>query len=100
MIEFLFVGLLQAAAGDPQVVTETPAAPVEAPQATATQEVPDSVQRRRDRSRITCRDRAVIGSRMSNRVCMSQAEEEQMERDTQAEAHRMQRSGAWNGVMQ
>lgn len=97
MIDLLFVALFQAAAADPAPqATPAPAANAQ-PVAAEEEAVPESVQRRRDRSRITCRDQANIGSRMSNRVCMSDIDREAQRRETQRIADEMHHSGALDG---
>lgn len=85
-MEFLFVAMLQTVAGQPSA---TPNADL----ATAEQAVPDSVQRRRARDVVRCRNQTVTGSRMGSRVCLSQAEEEAMQRETQRIADEMHRPG-------
>ncbi len=84
MIEFLFVAMLQAAAGDPQHAVTAEA---------AASSVPDSVRARRERHRIRCRDQVVLGSRMGHRVCMSQADEDAMREESQRIAEEMHRPG-------
>ena len=93
MFDLLFVALVQAAGGSATNVIQV------APPAHVRANEPDSVRERRERHALRCRDRVVTGSRIGNRVCMSQAEEEQMQRDTQDIAHRMQRSGPWDGTL-
>lgn len=91
MIEMIFIGVFQAASGDPhaellsyeQPVMATPIAPADRL----------SAQQRRARHAIRCRDEALIGSRIGQRVCYSRADEEQWQRDSQAIADRIHRGG-------
>ncbi|MGE0596940.1 MAG: hypothetical protein AB7P07_11260 [Hyphomonadaceae bacterium] len=96
MLDLLVVAILQAAAGPPSEQAEAPAAMAVAP---PVEEEADSVRERRERHALRCRDRQVMGSRIQQRVCMSRAEEEQQQRDSQDIAHRMHRSGPWDGTL-
>jgi hypothetical protein len=87
MIEFLFITMLQVAAGEPQASAPAPEAVV------GEQDVPESVRERRARHQIRCRDQTVLGSRIGHRVCMSRADEEAMREETQRIADEMHRSG-------
>jgi hypothetical protein len=89
MIDFLFIAVLQAAAGDPQVGERGSIA------AQAEDTTPESVRERRERHRLRCRDETVLGSRISQRVCMSRAQREEIERESRAIADKMQ-GGAWD----
>ena len=99
MIDLLFVALFQAAAGEPQAEPAPAPAPqaVQPPQAQPAQQASDALRRRRERERITCRDQAVLGSRMSNRVCMSEIDREAIQQETQRIAEEMHHSGAVDG---
>ncbi len=86
MFEFLFVSMLQTAAGAPLI---EPAAPAEVMIEDA---IPESVLRRRDRQLLRCRDRAIPGTRIGNRVCMSNADLSRQREDTRAMTDTMHRS--------
>lgn len=94
MIDLLFVTLFQAAAGAPQ---EPAPAATPQPEVQVTQEEPESVRRRRERQRITCETQAVLGSRMGQRVCLSEADRAAIRAETQRIAEEMHHSGARDG---
>ncbi len=87
MLDVLFVILAQAAAGPPaEPAHQTPPVQEEhtAPAApTATSED--------DRNRRRCRIEPTIGSRMGRQVCLSQAEEQALEREGRALLERSMR---------
>ncbi|MGE0596941.1 MAG: hypothetical protein AB7P07_11265 [Hyphomonadaceae bacterium] len=95
MIELIFIGVFQAASGDPQAELSPFDVPVMAQPVAAADRL--SAQERRQRHAIRCRDRIVVGSRIGHRVCYSRADEEQWQRDSQDIAHRMHRGAQQQG---
>ncbi|MGE0596938.1 MAG: hypothetical protein AB7P07_11250 [Hyphomonadaceae bacterium] len=88
MLDLIFVAVFQAAAGTPQPAAEA---------AAATAVESESVRERRERHALRCRDRTVMGTRIQQRVCMSRAQEEDMQRTSRDIAEEMHRSGPLRG---
>lgn len=90
MMSLIFVALMQAAAGEPAPAPqETSPAPVTEPAAPAA--APADTQERSDRHRRRCRVQTVTGSRLGARVCLSPAEEEELERAAEEMLNDIQR---------
>lgn len=85
MFEFLFVTMLQTAAGAPLLDAPAPA------EVAALEPLPESVLERRNRHQIRCRERMIVGTRIGNRVCMSDADIDKARDDTRNLADSMQR---------
>lgn len=77
MLELLFIGLYQVAAGEPA----TPTAPQSQHVTQIGSNADTGVQRVRERNRRRCTVDTVTGSRLGARVCQSQAEYEALERE-------------------
>jgi hypothetical protein len=78
MIDIIAVALLQATMGEPQ---QAPAAET-APAAEAAQaETDETTTRREERRRRRCRMAVMTGSRIPDRACSSQAQEDEWEMD-------------------
>jgi hypothetical protein len=81
MIAIVFAAALMAAApaaGDQAAAAAAPAKPAKGAKA--------------DKSELVCKKEAVIGSRMKQRVCLSQAEWDQREIDAKADLDAAQRN--------
>jgi hypothetical protein len=81
MLELIFIALYQAAAGAPAETADqsTPTQPVTTIASSAQTELERSRQRVRDQHTRRCRFETTTGSRLGARVCMTQAEREQLE---------------------
>lgn len=76
MLPLLFIALYQVVGG-------APATPPPAPTTEQTAEEAAPADRLAERNHRRCRVQAVTGSRLGSRVCLSQAEEELLEREAQ-----------------
>ncbi len=86
MIDFLFIALLQSVAGEPaQPVEQAPATteqPAEQQQAAPAEEPPE---------RTRCRTERLVGSRMGQRVCTTEAQDRALREDARQSTDRAQR---------
>lgn len=87
MFELVFAMMLQTPGGVPEMIE----APVPA-EVAAAESLPESVLRRRERHQLRCRDRALPGTRINNRVCMSTADLDRQREETRAIADSAHRS--------
>ena len=90
MIDLIFVALMQAAAGDPT----TP--PATAAQTAPAQQTTQQTGAQADRHALRCHREPIIGTRISRRVCLSDAERQQIENDSREQLQQMQRTGGTN----
>jgi hypothetical protein len=79
MLGFIVVVLSQAALGPPAAPPEEPVAEQATSQTTRTAEEQSEFERRHTRR---CRVETTTGSRLGARVCMTQAQREELETDT------------------
>jgi len=85
MIDLIFVALLQAAAGDPaQPSQEQTSAPAATSQAAAEQTPPS------DDGEVRCRREAITGTRLTQRVCRTAAEQQRIEDESRDMLQRQQ----------
>ncbi|MGE0596937.1 MAG: hypothetical protein AB7P07_11245 [Hyphomonadaceae bacterium] len=93
MLATLAFAIFQAAAGAP-ADQPPPAQQVQVAPAVAAES--DSVQERRERHALRCRNRPVMGTRIQQRVCMSRADEEEQARISREAAESFQRGGPYD----
>lgn len=87
MIDFLFVALLQAAAGDPATATTTP--PTE--QTTPTDQNAETTGEEARPTRRRCRSREMTGTRLSGVMVCRRGQEDVQDQDTRETLHDLQR---------
>lgn len=97
MLDLLFVGLMQAAMGDPQqpaAAGSPPAAESPAP-APATTEQPQEEQSQE--RQVRCRTQAYAGSRLGQRRCSSRSDDDRNARDARQQLEQFQRPSPLSG---
>lgn len=87
MIDFILISLLQAAAGDPGQPAQPPAPPAATESAAARVQAQDETA---PEDRVRCRREAVLGTRMTRRVCTTERQDREMEREARDLANRAQ----------
>lgn len=82
MMSLVFAAALMAAAADPGQAAQT--SPTAAASATPTKAA------KADKNEMVCKREPVLGSRMKERVCMTQADWDQRKADSRADVERSQ----------
>ena len=94
MLDLVLIALFQAAAGDPAAApapAEAPAATEPAPQPAA--QTPDTA----DATRMHCYREIITGTRLTRRVCRSEADLRLQDEETRRTMHQIQRPQPLNG---
>jgi hypothetical protein len=91
MFDLILVALLQAMSGDPAQPAETSPQASEAAAATPQTEAPRQQATRADN--VRCRREPILGSRTSQRVCTTAAQDAEMRTDARQMINRAQSQG-------
>lgn len=92
MIDLIFIALLQAVAGDPAQPADTaPQQTAEAPAATQTETATQTTPAAEE---VRCRREPIVGTRLSQRVCTTAAQDAAMREDARQMVNRGQSQGA------
>lgn len=93
MLDLILVALLQAVAGDPAQPAETAQQTTEAPAAPAA-ETPAPQQAAQGSDEVRCRREPIVGTRLSQRVCTTAAQDAAMREDARQMVNRGQSQSA------
>jgi hypothetical protein len=90
MLDLLMIGLLQAAAGEPQTPAPAEAAPQAQAQPAAPEQAESAADQADDQDRVVCRRVPRIGTRFTDRVCTTRREDERRRADDRQTLERAQ----------